>query len=217
MALFKPRANLFARLSLLLLLLGTVGFLVGAYFYGRASYATGESLAPPQPVPFSHAHHVGGLGIDCRYCHAAVEESDTAGMPPTSTCMNCHSELWTDAEVLRPVRESWRSGRPLAWSRVYDLPDFVFFDHSIHVAKGVSCVECHGRIDRQPLTRQAVALTMEFCLDCHRDPASRLRPREAVFDMGWEPPDDREPFGEALMKAYDIRPEELTNCTICHR
>src|SRR5690606_18304607 len=126
-----------------------------------------------QPVPFSHAHHVGGLGIDCRYCHATATSSSFAGMPTSATCMNCHKELWTQAALLEPVRESWRTGRPIAWTRVHDLPDFVRFDHSIHLAKGVGCAVCHGRVDRMPLTAKATPMTMKWCLDCHRDPGPR--------------------------------------------
>jgi len=209
---------LYARLGLLVLMLGFSGFVLFAYGYSRASYATGQHLVPEQPVPFSHAHHVGGLGIDCRYCHGAVEESDTAGMPPTSTCMNCHSQLWTDAPVLEPVRRSFQSGEPIAWARVYDLPDFAFFDHSIHVTQGVGCEECHGRMDQQPLARQEVALDMQWCLECHRDPAPRLRPRDQVTEQGWTPLEERDELGRRLMEEYDIAPvERLTMCTTCHR
>src|SRR5512146_394728 len=150
-------------------------FVVAGFFWGvaqlqRSPYTTYRGVAHTQPVPFSHQHHVGGLGIDCRYCHTSVETSSFAGLPPTQTCMNCHSQIWTQAPVLQPVRDSWSSGQPVIWTRVYNLPGFVYFNHSIHVQKGIGCETCHGRVDEMPLTYQAVSLHMEWCLDCHRDP-----------------------------------------------
>jgi len=183
----------------------------------RSQAVTRVGIAPDQPVPFSHQHHVAGLGIDCRYCHTAVEESASAGLPPTETCMTCHSQLWTDADLLAPVRESWARRTSLRWRRVHDLPDFAYFDHSIHVQKGVGCVECHGRVDRMPLMRQAESLRMDFCLDCHRDPAPRLRPREEVFNMGWTPPPDRRALGERLIARYGIDADGIMHCNVCHR
>jgi hypothetical protein len=186
--------------------------------YIRSSYATGQGEVVVQPVPFSHEHHVGQLGIDCRYCHTSVEHSSFAGIPPTKTCMNCHSQIWVGSEMLKPVRDSYRDNVSIRWQRVHNLPGFVYFDHSIHVHKGVGCFECHGRVDRMPLTYQAHSLLMEWCLDCHRNPAPHLRPREEVFNMAWEPPADREELGQKLMEKYKIRDAyKLTSCSVCHR
>lgn len=203
----------------------------------RSPYKTREDMPREQPVPFSHQHHVGDAGIDCRYCHTSVEESRFAGMPPTRVCMNCHRFLWTDAEMLAPVRESWRAGVPIAWNRVHDLPDYAYFDHSVHVAKGVGCVECHGRVDEMPLTRQEHSLQMRWCLDCHRNPTPHLRPREVITstasleDLAEEPVylaavrrlfPDRAPRSvtprqtrSRLAEVNDVR--SLTDCYTCHR
>lgn len=182
---------------------------------------TGEPHAINAPVeqivPFSHKHHVGDDGIDCRYCHTSVETEANAGIPPVSTCMTCHSQLYTDQDALKPLIESWESGVPLHWNRVHDLPDFVFFNHSIHIAKGVGCEECHGRIDKMPLTARVESLSMKWCLDCHRNPAPRLRPRDKVFAMGWRA-NDQKTLGSALMRRYHIKPGwQLSECSTCHR
>src|SRR5262245_32423869 len=184
----------------------------------RSAYWTRQTEVVEQPVPFSHAHHVGGIGIDCRYCHTTVETAAFAGMPPTATCMNCHSQIWADSPMLEPVRQSFRTGQPIRWTRVHDLPDFVYFDHSIHVAKGVGCSECHGRVDRMPLTFQDQSLLMSWCLDCHRRPAHRLRPASEITSMTWRPQADRAALADALMQAYRIRSaHEITSCSVCHR
>jgi len=172
-----------------------------------------------QPVPFSHKHHVADVGIDCRYCHTGAETSADAGLPPTHTCMTCHSQLWTEAGVLAPVRKSMETGTPIRWNRVAQLPDYVYFDHSIHVARGVGCVECHGRVDEMPLTMRAQPFQMQFCLDCHRNPADRLRPPELETQMtplGWSEPRKRT-FGEEVMRKHRIDPRVLDNCEVCHR
>jgi len=171
-------------------------------------------------VPFSHAHHVGKIGIDCRYCHQSVEQIASAGMPNTDTCMNCHRQIWPRSSMLEPVRESWEQGEPIRWNRVHDVPDYVYFNHSIHVQKGVSCVQCHGRVDRMPLTAKAETLHMKWCLDCHRDPAPRLRPRDEVTNMQWQPPatkKKRRAMGKKLLDKYNIQTLGLTSCTTCHR
>ena len=170
-----------------------------------------------QVVPFSHKHHVGDDGIDCRYCHTSVETSAFAGIPPTHTCMTCHSQLFTQEPVLAPVVQSLRSGKPIRWKRIHDLPDFVYFNHGIHVAKGVGCEECHGRVDRMPLTWRVAPLTMQWCLDCHRNPEMHLRPVEHVFDMGWKPSEDQRTLGRRLVAAYHIHTSTLTDCSTCHR
>ena len=183
----------------------------------RSPYTTYAGVARPQPVPFSHAHHVGGLGLDCRYCHTSVENSSFAGIPPTKTCMNCHSQIWTNAPMLEPVRQSFQTGKSLEWSRVNDLPDFVYFDHSIHVAKGVGCSSCHGPVDRMALMRQQEPLTMGWCLQCHRHPEQFIRPKAEVFDMSWTPPADQDARGAQLVRDYLISTAHLTDCSTCHR
>ncbi len=188
------------------------------YTIGISPYITEVGVPRPQPVPFSHKHHAGQLGIDCRYCHATVETSAFAGMPPTSTCMNCHSQIWTGSPLLEPVRESYRTGKPLIWTRVYNLPQFAYFDHSIHIHKGVGCATCHGRMDQMPLTWQASPMLMQWCLECHRDPARFVRPREEVFNMDWQAPKNRSDLGRELIKLYNIKDtRRLTDCSTCHR
>jgi hypothetical protein len=210
---FHPATNTISKVSIgaLLLFLGGLGW-AGPAFY-RSSFITDAFVARDQPVPFSHKHHVGEIGIDCRYCHTSVEESSFAGIPPTRTCITCHSQIFAQAPMLEPVRSSWRTGTSLSWTRVHDLPDFVYFDHSIHVAKGVACATCHGRVDRMPITWKTATLHMEWCLSCHRNPeryvgrmADRFRP-------------DARPVGEAegreLVRERGI--ESLTDCWTCHR
>lgn len=218
--LFRPGADVVLRVVLLTTAIGPF-LLIGAYYaFASSPYRTGQGEFVDQIVPFSHQHHAGDLGIDCRYCHSEVETNRHAGLPPTTTCMSCHSQVWTNSAMLAPVRESLATGRPLVWTRVNNLPDYVYFDHSIHVAKGVGCVECHGRVDQMALTRQAAPLTMGFCLDCHRDPSKRLRPLAAEFDMGWRPPGDpraRETLARRLMAAHHVRTGGLTDCSTCHR
>ncbi|MFL5295786.1 MAG: cytochrome c3 family protein, partial [Phenylobacterium sp.] len=173
-----------------------------------------------QPVPFSHAHHAGELGIDCRYCHADVERGRYAGLPASYVCMSCHSQLWTGAPMLAPERASFAQDRPLPWKRVSALPGYVYFDHHIHISRGVACVECHGRIDKMPLTWRAHPFQMRFCIECHRDPAPHLRPPEQVTRMdwsGWDKLPGRRTYGEQAMRAFHIQPARLTDCSVCHR
>lgn len=188
---FHRGTNALARLVIFggVLLIAGASWVAGAVW--RASYVTEQGIVRQQPVPFSHQHHVSGLGIDCRYCHASVEIAAYAGMPPTSTCMNCHSAMWTDSPMLEPVRESYRTGQPIVWTRVYNLADFVYFNHSAHVRNGIGCSSCHGRVDLMPLMWQAVPLTMQWCIDCHRDPDAQLRPNDQIFNMAWTPPPDQ--------------------------
>ena len=153
-------------------------------------------------------------GVDCRYCHTSVEKSAFAGLPPTATCMNCHKQIWKDSPMLEPVRESLRTGVPIRWTRVHDLPDFVYFNHSVHIAKGIGCASCHGRVDKMPLMRQDVSLQMEWCLSCHRAPEEHVRPRGEIYNMAWEA-DDRETLGPKLIAEYDV--QSLTSCSVCHR
>ncbi|MEX2615241.1 MAG: cytochrome c3 family protein [Alphaproteobacteria bacterium] len=183
----------------------------------RSGFYTNTAQAREQPVPFSHAHHVGGLGIDCRYCHNSVEVSAFAGLPATGVCMTCHSQIWTNAAMLAPVRDSLATGQPLEWKRVNSVPDFVYFNHAIHLKTGVACVTCHGQVDDMPLMVREHPLTMDWCLDCHRDPAPRLRPPSSVFDMRWKPPRNLEAIQAALMTTNDIRREKMMDCYACHR
>jgi len=215
---FHRSTNTIAKVSLLgSLILGA--FLVWVCLvFTRSSYGTDAGVVRVQPVPFSHEHHVGVLGIDCRYCHTTVEYSWYAGLPATKTCMNCHSQILVGSEMLAAVRESYGSDRSLRWQRVYNLPGFVYFDHSIHIQKGVGCAACHGRIDEMPFTYQVPSLLMEWCLDCHRQPEKHLRPREEVFNMKWTPDGDQLELGRELVKKYEIRETQyLTTCTVCHR
>src|SRR5689334_10716173 len=228
---FRPSANTLSKLSLAALL-GLVGGLIGlAMLLGRSSYVTRANEYVEQPVQFSHLHHVTDDGIDCRYCHTSVETSSFAGIPPTKTCMNCHSQIWTNAQMLEPIRESFRSGKSIQWNRANELPDFVYFDHSIHVNKGVGCASCHGAVDRMPLMYAEGSLQMEWCLDCHRAPEKNLRPREEVFNMRYEPPsfshtvaydgkqfNDQRVLGTYLLNKYHVRSVyDITSCNTCHR
>jgi hypothetical protein len=185
------------------------------YAIQGSPYVTYEGVRKPQPVPFSHQHHVTGLGIDCRYCHTSVETSGFAGIPATKTCMNCHSQIFANSPYLEPVRDSFRSGRSIEWTRVHDLPDFVYFNHSIHVAKGIGCTTCHGPVDRMPLMWREKSLQMDWCLECHREPERFVRPREAVFRVDYEPPADQLALGRRLVDEYQI--QKLTSCSTCHR
>ncbi len=214
---FHPRTNTIARagIAAVMVAICVCGWALFAVY--RSPYSTGAQIPLEQPVPFSHEHHVSVLGIDCRYCHTGVEKSSFAGIPPTETCMTCHSQLFTDEPMLAPVRRSLASGEPLRWNRVNDLPDFAFFDHSIHVQKGIGCSTCHGPVDRMPLMWQAHTLFMKWCLDCHRDPAQFVRPKEEVFNMDWRPPPDQLERGRELVRDYNIRTAQLTDCGICHR
>ncbi len=213
---FKRRANTYAKLTIF----GGLFVLVAALFalntLNRSDYVTLAHVARQQPVPFSHKHHAGGLGLDCRYCHTSVEKSSYAGIPATQVCMNCHSKIWSDSPTLEPVRASYKTGKSIPWIKVYDLPDFVYFDHSVHIHQGVACVTCHGRVDRMSLTWQKPSLQMEWCVGCHRNPAPNIRPREHVFDMAWSAGDmDAETLGRRLVQKYDIHPS--LDCTTCHR
>ena len=211
---FKPSTNMLARVSIF----GGV-FFVGILVWvfatlDRSAYATRQTIVRAQPIPFSHDHHVASLGISCLYCHSSVEEAAFAGLPPTATCMNCHKLIWNDSPMLEPVRESFRTGTPIAWVRVNDLPDYVYFNHSIHVAKGVGCVTCHGRVDKMPLMMQAEPLQMEWCLSCHRAPEKYVRPLDQIYSMDWKA-EDQASLGATLVKDHGIEPR--LSCSACHR
>jgi ferredoxin len=214
---FRESANSLMRVALG----GTVVGVSVLSFLGWLLYTspavTQVMVQKAQPIPFSHHRHVGGNGIDCRYCHTTVEKSNFAGIPPTETCMTCHSQILADAPMLQPVHESWKTGKPIQWTRVYDLPDFVYFDHSIHIAKGVGCTTCHGAIDQQRLTAKANTLHMSWCLQCHKAPERYLRPKSEVFNVDWKPPADQIAQGKKLVQEYNVKVEQLTNCSVCHR
>ncbi len=214
---FAPRANTLSRMALAALVVVPLTLVALMCALPFTSFATGQDLVVHQPVPFSHEHHVGVIGLDCRYCHAGVEHARYAGLPPTETCMTCHSQLWTGAPMLAPVRQSLAQDKPLVWQRVHRLPDYVYFDHSVHVAKGVGCSSCHGAVDRMPLMRQVAPLTMGWCLDCHRNPGQALRPAAAIFDPEWQPPPDQQAQGAALLRRYQVHTAGLTDCSVCHR
>ena len=215
--LFPKSANYLAPASiaaLALLAAGAVGSLL-ALDYAGFNQRRGETVE--QTVPFSHEHHVAGLGIDCRYCHTSVEKSAVAGVPPTSTCYNCHKIIWNEAPMLEPVRASYRTGQPLEWTKVHDLPDFTYFNHSIHVAKGIGCATCHGPVQQMRLMRSTQPLQMRWCLECHRNPEKFIRPKEEVFNMTWKAK-DKETLGRELVAKYKVRPPaEITSCGTCHR
>jgi Cytochrome c7 and related cytochrome c len=212
---FGPGANSVARFTLGGSLLGVVVLFAVLELYVRSPYVTDVGRPVGQPVPFSHKHHVSDDGIDCRYCHTSVETSAFAGIPPTQTCMNCHSEVWAQSPTLAPVRESFATGQPIAWNRVHNLPGFVYFDHSIHIQKGVGCSTCHGQVDQMPLVWKTESMQMSWCLDCHQNPAHYVRPTSEVFNMAWRPPADQDEVGQELVRQYHI--QSKISCSTCHR
>jgi hypothetical protein len=212
---FHRSANTLSKLSLFGVLSLVGSLILLAMVLGRSSYVTRQHEIIEQPIQFSHLHHVTDDGIDCRYCHTSVETSAFAGIPPTKTCMNCHSQLFNTAPILEPVRASFRDDKPLRWIRVHDLPDFVYFNHSIHVKKGMGCETCHGRVDQMPLMQQQNSLQMEWCINCHRNPENYVRPRSEVTTMGYRPPVPQSVLGPQLVKEYGIN--SLTSCSTCHR
>jgi hypothetical protein len=215
---FSKSANTLFRVVLFGLACSVMTVAALGYLIVRSPYETMQDVPREQPVAFSHEHHVGGLGIDCRYCHNTVEYSSFANIPPTKVCMNCHSEMWATSPALEPVRQSWRSGRSIEWTRVHDLPEYVYFNHSVHVHAGVGCAECHGRVDKMPLMWQAQPLTMRWCLNCHRHSEEYLRPRDQVFSMDYRHPANQIEMGYRLQKEYHILPvRNLTTCSTCHR
>ncbi len=215
---FHRAANNVAKISIVvaIVLAGVAGF---AYTQiARSSYLTGRYVEKQQPVQFSHKHHVGDDGIDCRYCHTAVETSSSAGIPPTQTCMNCHTEIWSDSPYLEPVRASFRENKPIEWERVHDLPEYAYFNHSIHIAKGVGCSTCHGQIDNMPAVYQQNTLQMEWCLQCHRAPENYIRPKSEIYNMQWQDNNLTAEERLQLKSDYKIRSQEmLTSCSTCHR
>ena len=215
--LFRPGADTIARIILIaIVVLPFAGFGL-AYAMRKAPYSTDQGYTLDQPVPFSHKHHVGDLGIDCRYCHTGVENSRYAGMPPTSTCMTCHSQIWTNAKLLAPVRESFAHDTPIHWAKVHKLADYVYFDHSIHVAKGVPCSACHGPVHQMALMNQNAPLTMGWCLSCHCNPGPHLAPYAQEYNTAWTPHDDPFEKSRAYVAHRHIQVSHLTDCSVCHR
>ncbi len=228
---FPRSMNPIAKIVVLGLPLMFAGTALGLAAFYRSGYVTGANEVIEQPVPFSHLHHVGQLGIDCRYCHNSVETSAYAGIPPTKVCMNCHQQIWTGAELLEPVRESYRLNKPIVWNKVHNLPQYTYFNHSIHVGKGVGCVECHGQVDQMPLIFQTKTLLMEWCVKCHREPDMHIRPTSEVTSMTWKPstetfnprtgdkyPTNAKELAKILKDEHGIRDAmTLTSCSMCHR
>ncbi len=214
---FHRSSNTLARLSIVTGAALLVSSVLIASNLSRSPYVTKEGAPVDQPVPFSHKHHVKELGIDCRYCHNTVDKSAVASVPPTHTCMSCHSQVWTNSPLLEPIRQSYLNGTPVKWNKVYDLPDFVYFNHSIHIQKGIGCDTCHGPVHEMNITYKAQPLSMSWCLECHRQPEKFIRPKEEVFNYEYKQPANQMELGEKLVKEYGIRKEQLTDCWICHR
>jgi hypothetical protein len=212
---FHPSTNTISRVSIFGAVFVIAGLLWVIAQVHRSPWMTDAHVAREQPIQFSHERHVGGNGIDCRYCHTSVEESAFAGIPPTKTCLNCHAELFANSPFLQPVRASFENSRAIEWTRVHDLPDFVVFNHSIHVKKGVGCTTCHGPVDRMPLMAQEHSLQMEWCLECHREPERFVRPRQEIFNVRYALPPNQLEVGRRLVEEYEI--EKLTSCSTCHQ
>src|SRR5438105_1272804 len=213
---FHRSANTIARVSIFGALFFVAGLLWLSAEINRSPWVTQARVAREQPIQFSHERHVAGNGIDCRYCHTSVEDSSFAGIPPTKTCMNCHSQIFANSPFLEPVRESFRTGQSIEWTRVHDLPDFAYFNHPIHLAKGIGCESCHGPVTRMPLTWREHSLQMEWCLECHRNPEKYVRPKEKIYSFDWRPTArEQAELGPRLVKEYKI--QKLENCSTCHR
>jgi hypothetical protein len=212
---FHRSTNTISKVSIFGALFGVAALLGLFDKVNRSSWMTQAHVTRDQPIQFSHERHVAGNGLDCRYCHSSVEQSPFAGIPSTKTCMNCHSQIFSTSPFLEPVRASFRTGRSLQWTRVDDLPDFAYFNHSIHVRKGVGCTTCHGPVDRMPLMWQEQSLQMAWCVDCHRRPEAFVRPRDAVFRVDYVPPANQLAVGRRLVAEYGI--QSLTSCSTCHR
>ena len=211
---FDRSSNALARMGLVLTGLIVIALGVTLDQLQRSPWVTRQGQRADQPVPFSHKHHVQGLGLQCQYCHTTVEKSSYAGIPPTRTCMNCHAQIWTNAQLLEPVRQSWATGESIPWIKVHDLPDFVFFNHEIHVNKGIGCESCHGRVDEMPLMYEQNTLQMEWCLDCHRNPSKNLRPTSEIYNMAWEGPTEDKPVWCAANDKAGVPTAQSVSCTM---
>jgi len=213
--LFRPSSNTIAKVTIAVVVLLVGCTFAVAYIMDRGPWTTSVRVAPQQPVPFSHKHHVKDDGIDCRYCHTSVEDSAYAGLPPTETCMSCHSQIWSNASATQLIRDSWATGKSIEWTRVHDLPDYVYFNHSIHLNKGIGCSTCHGRVDEMPLMYRVNTLNMNWCINCHRQPEKYIRPKSEVFNIDYVYPNDQVTLGRQLVKTYHV--QSLTDCVTCHR
>ncbi len=215
---FPPRSNIFARASIVVVLFLVAAIAGGLVWWVHSSTFNKVGVPVAQPVPFPHNFHIGAVGLNCRYCHDSVDKSSFADLPPTETCMSCHSQVLTNSVLLQPVRDSWETGVPVEWNRVNNVPDYVYFNHQAHVTKGVGCETCHGRVDTMSTDVKAETFYMAWCLECHRNPAKFVRPVANVYDMGYKPAEDQQVLGARLVAEYDILPpNQLTNCSICHR
>ncbi|MDE3058089.1 MAG: cytochrome c3 family protein [Bacteroidota bacterium] len=214
---FHPSSTVISKASIVVVIVALAAVAWAANEIYLSGYTTEQNVAREQPVPFSHKHHVNDEGLSCAYCHTSADKSSFAGIPPTYTCMTCHSQIWTTSPMLEPVRESFRTQKPLQWIRVHDLPDFVYFNHSIHISKGIGCETCHGRVDQMPLMRRQNTLFMAWCIDCHRAPEKYIRPRSEVFTMGYVYPNNQEEVGKKLVKEYNVQVHRITDCSTCHR
>ena len=210
---FDRSSNALARGSLVLTGLIVIALAVTLNSLQRSPWVTRQGQRAEQPVPFSHKHHVEGLGLQCQYCHTSVEKSSYAGIPPTKTCINCHSQIWTNATLLEPVRESWATGQSIPWIRVHDLPDYVYFNHEIHVNKGIGCASCHGRVDEMPIMYEENSLQMEWCLNCHRDPGKNMRPTSEIYNMAWAGPSSDKPVWCGNNGKTGVPTAQTVNCT----
>ncbi len=216
--LFPPRSNKIAKLSIIAVVVLSAAVIGGLAWYTHSPTFTKVGAEVPQPVPFSHNLHVKAVGLNCRYCHVGVDQSAFADLPPAETCMSCHSQIRKDSPTLQPVRDSYLNGTPLAWNRVNDLPDFVYFNHEIHVAKGVGCETCHGRMDQVTTAVRSKYFYMSTCMECHNNPGQYLRPQANIYDMGYTPTEDQAVLGAKLVAEYNIMPiSQLSDCSICHR
>ena len=213
--LFRPASNTVAKVSILAVIGLAASTVAVAYIMDRGPWNTAVEMAPEQPIPFSHKHHVKDDGIDCRYCHTSVEYSSFAGFPPTETCMSCHSQIWNQASLTQPIRDSWQSGKSIEWTKVHDLPDYVYFNHSIHVNKGIGCSTCHGAVNEMALMYKVNTLNMNWCINCHRNPEQFVRPKSEVFNINYRYPANQAELGRKLVKEYHV--QSLTDCVTCHR
>ena len=213
--LFRPRHNTLAQISLFLVAAGAAGVPLGLMLYARTPLARGMQDPVEQPVQFDHRHHTKDEGIDCRYCHNTVDRSPAAGIPQTQLCLNCHSQVWNKSPILEPIRESFIKNIPIKWNRVYQVPEFVYFNHSIHVNKGVGCISCHGKVGEMAAIEKATPLTMSWCLECHRRPEANLRPVDEITNPNWKPDGDPEEVGRLLAVKNNVHTR--TSCTTCHR
>jgi Cytochrome c7 and related cytochrome c len=214
-ALFSPRSDALLKLVLGLVAGGAIATIGALLLYVRTPYGVSQHEQIVQPVLFDHRHHVQDDLIDCRYCHTSVEKAPSAGIPPTETCLSCHAQVWNKSPRLDPVRASWFTGQAIPWTRVHKLPDFVYFNHAIHVNKGIGCADCHGRVDQMASIEQAQPLSMGWCLACHRDPVPFLRPLDQITNMAWQPPANQAEVGPKLARQYDVHAR--VSCTTCHR